>query len=109
MIATPSRTTLTGLALATALAIGGCSASARDGATALPPPVDCGAAALADRAGQPVTGTTAADVRVGGAPVQSQGNVRVIGPGTMVTQDFRTDRLNLEVTTANTLIRAFCG
>lgn len=36
-------------------------------------------------------------------------NTRVIKPGDMVTQDFRSDRLNLEVDNANTITAARCG
>lgn len=70
---------------------------------------DCGAAALQASIGKSVVGTTAQDVKVGGAPVQSKGVVRVIMPGDMVTQDFSEDRLNLEVDAAGNLVRAACG
>lgn len=96
-------------AIAGTLTLAACSTSATPPITSMPPPVDCGATALSGMAGQPVTGTTSQDVRVGGQPVQSQGSVRVISPGMAVTQDYREDRLNLEVSAARTLVRAYCS
>jgi hypothetical protein len=87
-----------------------CTAPARaDGPATEPATPDCGAAALEASIGKAVVGTTAEDVTVGGAPVQSKGVVRVIMPGDMVTQDFSEDRLNLEVDEAGNLARATCG
>jgi hypothetical protein len=94
--------------LAATLALAGCTNAARP--TVPPaPPADCGAAALQGSIGQRVTGTTAADVRVGGVPVQSQGLVRVIAPGQAVTQDYRENRLNLETDASGNLVRANCA
>ncbi|MFD1943900.1 I78 family peptidase inhibitor [Paradevosia shaoguanensis] len=73
------------------------------------PPSDCGAAALEGSIGKPVTGTTAEDVKIGDEPVLSKGQVRVIAPGDMVTQDFVEERLNLEIDAAGNLTRARCG
>lgn len=92
-------------ALVAGLALAGCTVSA-GGDT--PPPADCGAAALAGKTGQPVTGQTAADLRVGGEPVQSQGHVRVLAPGQPATMDFRPDRLTIETDTSGNLVRAQC-
>lgn len=72
-------------------------------------PADCGADALKNKIGLPVTGSTAADVRVGGEPVPSKGIVRVIAPGQSVTQDYSDGRLNLETDAQGNLIRATCG
>jgi hypothetical protein len=35
--------------------------------------------------------------------------VRTIRPGTMVTKDFRTERLNVDVDAANRVTRIYCG
>lgn len=106
-----SRTSaLMGIALIGGLALSACSSTPPSPPdNSMPPPIDCGASALSGRTGQPVTGSTAQDVRVGGEPVRSQGSVRVIGPGDMVTQDYRENRLNLEVSAAGSLVRATCG
>lgn len=74
-----------------------------------PPPSDCGAAPLQSKLGLPVTGSTAADVRVGGAPIQSKGDVRVIAPGQPVIQNYSDARLNLETDGRGNLKRATCG
>lgn len=73
------------------------------------PPSDCGATVLQDKIGLPVTGTSAPDVRVGGAPVRSRGDVRVIAPGQAVIQNYSDARLNLEIDGQNNLKRATCG
>lgn len=99
-----------GVALTAVIALSACSNTpAPPPDSSMPPPVDCGASALANRTGQEVTGTTAQDVRVGGEAVRSSGTVRVIGPGQAVTQDYRPDRLNLEVSAAGSLVRAYCS
>lgn len=99
--------TLAAGAIVTSLALAGCTATG--GATGPEQPAnDCGAAALQDKIGQPVTGTTAADVRVGGEPVQSLGSVRVVGPNDQMTMDFREDRLTIETDAAGNLVSARC-
>ncbi|SDG65482.1 I78 family peptidase inhibitor [Pelagibacterium luteolum] len=104
------KSALVSFALVGTLALGACSSTPpTPPSNSMPPPVDCGASGLSSRTGQPVTGSTAQDVRVGGEEVRSQGSVRVIGPGDMVTQDFREDRLNLEVSATGSLVRAYCG
>lgn len=97
-------------ALAAALALSGCTVAPAPGPGPGPgQPADCGAAALQDKIGLPVTGTNAEDVRLGGAPVVSRGSVRVIHPGQGVTMDFRAERLNLEVDASGNLVRANCA
>lgn len=98
-----------GFALASALAIAGCSSTANPPDTSMPPPVDCGAQALGSKTGQSVVGSTAQDVRVGGEAIAVPGDIRVITPGMAVTQDFRPDRLNLEVDASGNLVRAYCS
>lgn len=99
-----------GIALTAVIALAACTSTpAPPPDTSMPPPVDCGANALSNRTGHQVTGTTAQDVRVGGEAVRSGGTVRVIGPGQAVTQDYRPDRLNLEVSAAGSLVRAYCS
>lgn len=103
------KTTLGGLALVATVALAGCSSTVTPPSTSMPPPIDCGAQALAGKTGQPVIGSTAQDVRVGGEAVNAAGTVRVITPGMAVTQDFRPDRLNLEVDASGNLVRAYCS
>ncbi|WP_421950331.1 I78 family peptidase inhibitor [Pelagibacterium sp.] len=100
---------LGGLAIAATLALAACSSTTTPPDTSMPPPVDCGAQALAGMTGQPVIGSTAQDVRVGGQAINAAGTVRVITPGMAVTQDFRPDRLNLEVDASGNLVRAYCS
>ncbi|MHA6692713.1 I78 family peptidase inhibitor [Devosia sp. A449] len=95
-------------ALAAALILTGCTNMAPPAAQ-LPPPSDCGASLRQDKAGQPVTGSTAADVQIGGVAVQSKGEVRVIAPGQAVIQNYLEERLNLETDAAGNLVRATCG
>lgn len=100
---------LASIATAAALVLAGCSSTPSAPDTSMPPPVDCGAAALSGKVGQSVVGSTAQDVRVGGEPINVPGSIRVIHPGMAVTQDFRADRLNLEVGENGTLRRAYCA
>lgn len=96
------------LVLVAVLGVGvaGCTGA---GAGARPPaPDDCGAAALQERIGQPVAGRTAEDARVGGEPVASRGNVRVVAPGEAVTMDFNPNRLTIETNAEGQLARAQC-
>jgi starvation-inducible outer membrane lipoprotein len=97
------------LALAASFALAACSSTTTPPSTSMPPPIDCGAQALAGKTGQSVIGSTAQDVRVGGEAINTAGTVRVITPGMAVTQDFRPDRLNLEVDAAGNLVRAYCS
>lgn len=92
--------------LVAGLALSGCTATAGGGTT---PSADCGAAALAGKTGQPVAGQTAADLTVGGEPVQSRGTVRVVAPGQPVTMDFREDRLTIETDASGNLVSARCN
>ncbi len=100
---------LAGFALVSALALAGCSSTTNPPDTSMPPPVDCGAQALSGKTGQSVVGSTAQDVRVGGESIAVPGSIRVITPGMAVTQDFRADRLNLEVDASGNLVRAYCA
>lgn len=91
------------------LGLAGCTSTPNpDADTGLPPPVDCGAAALQGKSGQPVSGQTAASLRIGGEPVQSRGLVRVVAPGQAVTMDFNPNRLTIETDTRGNLVRAIC-
>lgn len=91
------------------LVLGACSNTTTPPDTSMPPPIDCGASALATKAGGVVTGSTAQDVRIDGLPVRSTGIVRIYQSGQPVTQDYNANRLNLEVSAARTLVRASCG
>ena len=90
---------LSALMLAGCAALGGGEAS---------PTENCGAAALQDKIGQPVTGETAINLRVGGEPVQSSGTVRVLAPGDAATMDFSPERLTIETDSVGNLISAKC-
>ncbi|TIN86941.1 MAG: hypothetical protein E5Y29_04680 [Mesorhizobium sp.] len=83
------------------------------GCTGIGPPArhppDCGAAALQNKIGLPVTGNSAEDVRVGGAPVRSKGDVRIVSPGQAVIHNYSDARLNLETDGRGNLKRAACG
>jgi len=105
----PKKLALAAVSLSATLALAACSSSITPPDTSLPPPLDCGAGALMNKIGQPVTGSTAQDVRVGGSPIATSGTVRVIAPGQPVTQDYRPDRLNLEVSDIGNLVRPTCG
>ena len=98
-----------GLAIAATLALAGCSSTATPPSTSMPPPVGCSEQALASKVGQPVIGSTAQDVRIGGEAIAVPGSLRVITPGMAVTQDYRPDRLNLEVDGTGNLVRAYCS
>ncbi|HAV07363.1 MAG TPA: hypothetical protein DEF12_15480 [Rhodobacteraceae bacterium] len=69
-------------------------------AAPVPPSDSCGAASLARLIGQPV-----ADVVLGAAPSP----VRVIGPNTPVTKDYRLNRLNIIHDAAGVIIDIRCG
>lgn len=70
---------------------------------------DCGASQLQHQIGQPVTGASAADATVGGAPVKSKGDVRIVAPGQAVIHNYSEARLNLETDASGNLVRASCG
>ncbi len=94
--------------LVSSLALGGCAAPKAAPDTSMPPPVGCGAEALAGQTGERVTGTSI-NAQVGGDSVRSRGIVRIIRPGDVVTQDYNENRLNLELDGADRLARAYCG
>lgn len=70
---------------------------------------DCGASILQNQIGKHVTGSSAADIKIGGNPIQSRGLVRIFVTGQPVTQDYREERLNLETDAAGNLVSATCG
>lgn len=94
-------------AAALSLGLAACTSTSNPD-TGLPPPADCGAAALQGKTGQIVTGQGAADLRVGGEPAQSRGLVRVVAPGQAVTMDFNPNRLTIETDARGNLVRAQC-
>lgn len=87
-----------------ALAMAGCAATGEDVADA----DQCGAEALQDRIGEPVTGTTAEDLLVSGEPVTGANFVRVVEEGQPMTMDYRPDRLTIEVDESGNLVSARC-
>lgn len=67
----------------------------------LPPSPDtCGATPVMRLVGQPITAFD---------PTTIRGPVRVIGPGTMVTQDYAPSRLNVSHNEAQVIDRISCG
>lgn len=60
----------------------------------------CGAEARQDLVGQNVAVLNTADLPEGR---------RILFPGMVATQDFRPDRLNVEVDTGDTISRVYCG
>ncbi len=59
----------------------------------------CGASAFAGVIGKSVEDLT----------FPSAANIRVIYPGTMVTRDYRLDRMNIDVTDNHIVTRIYCG
>lgn len=91
-------------AIGISLALAGAAVADETGASD-----ECGAGALQDRIGEPVTGTTAEDLVIGGEPVAVTANaVRVVGEGQPMTMDFREDRLTIEVDEDGNLVSARC-
>jgi hypothetical protein len=99
---------LPSVGLVAVLVLGGCASTSRPPVHS-PSVADCGASEVKKLIGQPVTGKSASDVRIGNNPVRSKGDVRVIAPGQAVIQNYSEDRLNLETDSAGRLIRATCG
>ncbi len=64
-----------------------------------PGPDTCGAAALQDRIGEGRTALT--------DPLPE--GTRIIPPGTAVTQDYRPERLNIDVDAQGRITRIWCG
>ena len=96
--------------LAVVLTLSACAGPAGpcniEDADPLPPASDeCGAAPLAHYAGAEAT----EHVRAAIADVAGQRSVRYIGPGDAVTQDFRPDRLNVELDDQGRIVRLRCG
>lgn len=71
-------------------------------------PDECGAGPLQSRIGEPVTGTTADDLHIGGEPVTTAKMVRVVKQGQPMTMDFHADRLTIEVDDDGNLLSARC-
>lgn len=84
----------------TAVALAGCVEAPPPPATGADPDA-CGAAALQDLVGQ--------DEGALAAMTFPADRVRVIGPDTAVTMDYRPDRLNIEVGRDGTILRVYCG
>jgi len=80
-----------------------------DAAAPVPPPPEAVAECRAEPAqrfvGQKLQPSTPESARIAGGA----GIVRVIRPGTMVTKDFRTDRLNVEVDARDMVTAVRCG
>ncbi|MGF7147578.1 hypothetical protein FHS96_001187 [Sphingomonas zeicaulis] len=97
--------------LAACMTLGGCAtANAGDAPETAPaPPTEaggaCNASALTDLVGQPRSET------LGDEAMKRSGarSLRWISPGMAVTQDYREDRLNIELDAANKVVSARCG
>lgn len=73
---------------------------------ATPPAADaCGAAAAGDAIGRKDTPALRAEV----ARKVGHSRIRWLPPGTMVTQDLRGDRLNVDIDAGGVIVRARCG
>jgi hypothetical protein len=94
------------LILALAVLAGGCQTLADD--ERLPPDQErftCNAARVQGLVGQTASQAVGTDaVRGSGART-----MRWIAPGTMVTMDYRTDRLNIHLDAQNKVTRIVCG
>lgn len=96
------------LVIVAGLAIAACStpadrrapSEAGDAAEARPAPSPCGAAQMGYLVGQQVDEV---DLRT------LSGNVRLIYPDTMVTEDYRPGRLNLDLDASGVILRPWCG
>ena len=92
------------LSIGAALAFIGCAT-----ADEMPDEDQCGAAALQDRVGEAVSGTTPQDLTIGGEPVSVSANsIRVVETGDPMTMDLRLDRLTIEVDEDRNLVSARC-
>lgn len=65
----------------------------------------CGLSRIGDLVGKPISATLSDDAR----KRSGARTIRVIRPGTMVTMDFRPDRLNIEVDDKDMVTRFRCG
>jgi hypothetical protein len=96
------------ISICTALIVSGCT-NTPSLSDPVRGPADCGASVLQDKLGEHVTGNSAENATVGGIPVSSRGDVRVIAPGQAVIQNYSDSRLNLEIDASGNLMRATCG
>lgn len=81
-------------------------------ASALAACVDTGAEATGDcdaAAYQSLIGAPVAEAEAVAARAANPGDVRVIGPDTAVTMDYREDRLNFTIDASGRITRAYCG
>ena len=100
------RIVLTGL---TMIALTGCTATVSDPGQAVPEasaiqPMSCNLSRAEGFIGKR-SDAVAEDARAAAGAK----SVRVIRPGQAVTQDYRTDRLNLETDDAGIVVRTHCG
>ncbi len=87
------------------LAVAGCAQTPPQASTTLAPAGACRPEAVADLVGKPLTDALQTDARgkTGAA------TVRVLGPGTMATMDYRPDRLNIDIDDRSIVRRVRCG
>ncbi|WP_158617225.1 I78 family peptidase inhibitor [Falsigemmobacter faecalis] len=87
------------LPIVAVLALAGCV----EQQLATPGPIkidDCGAAGYGGLVGTPLSRFN---------PAQVKSPVRVLAPGSVMTMDFRSERLNIEHNERGTITRIYCG
>lgn len=91
-------------AIGAALLLAGCTSTGQTGSDG-----DlCGAAELQNKIGQPLIGATPETIRIGGEPLMTRNEVRVVSPERPISSDVRPDRLTLDVDERGTLVSASC-
>ncbi|KHK91233.1 I78 family peptidase inhibitor [Novosphingobium malaysiense] len=90
------------------MALAGCSTDGTENPATMPPPPDmqptCGADMLDAYIGRPASDSTIAAIR----EWRGDNLVRVIRPGTVVTMDYRPERLNIDVDENGTITGFRC-
>lgn len=96
------------LSAAALMALAACTTDGGEKPTTTPPAPDmkptCGAAMLGSYIGQPASDSTIAAIR----EWRGDNPVRVIRPGTIVTMDYRPQRLNIDVDESGTITGFRC-
>ncbi len=91
-----------------AIAVMGCTQRAKAPPAAIPPVAsDCGAEHFQSYVGK--TRTDAITAEIAGPTRQAGKWIRWISPGTAVTMDYRTDRLNVYLDEKGAITRIRCG
>ncbi|MFK7940553.1 MAG: I78 family peptidase inhibitor [Roseovarius sp.] len=93
------------IAVISVLVLAGCMPQARD--TAAPPPEhdSCGKARYVDLIGEPERNHTFESI----TPDDGAVLVRIVYPDSAITQDYRAERLNVDVNIDGDIARLWCG